>query len=294
MKWMWNHAYLLIVQTAVAWSGNSITARGVNDVIPPIGLAFWRWVVALPILVILAWPYLGKDLPQLKHNWLIIVVLAALSITIYNTLIYEALLTTTAINSFLINTSRPVIIVLMSILFFRQGITPVQSIGFVLALLGTVTIILRGEPVRLLTLEFNSGDFLILGATIAWALYTVLLPKRPKMHPTSFLAITVFAGTIMLLPLYIWETIYIQPTPFRFETVWSVLYLAIISSIFAYLCYNRAVELAGPNKAGQVSYMLPIVGSTLAILLLGEKFQFFHVIGLPLIFCGVYLGSKGK
>ncbi len=294
MKWMWNHAYLLMVLTAVAWSGNSITARWVNDVIPPIGLAFWRWVVALPILVILAWPYLGKDLPQLKHNWLIIVVLAALSITIYNTLIYEALLTTTAINSFLINTSRPVIIVLMSILFFRQGITPVQSIGFVLALLGTVTIILRGEPVRLLTLEFNSGDFLILGATIAWALYTVLLPKRPKMHPTSFLAITVFAGTIMLLPFYIWETIYIQPTPFRFETVWSVLYLAIISSIFAYLCYNRAVELAGPNKAGQVSYMLPIVGSTLAILLLGEKFQFFHAIGLPLIFCGVYLGSKGK
>ena len=278
MKWMWHHAYLLMVLTAVAWSGNSITARGVNDVIPPIGLAFWRWVVALPILVILAWPYLGKDLPQLKHNWLIIVVLAALSITIYNTLIYEALLTTTAINSFLINTSRPVIIVLMSILFFRQGITPVQSIGFVLALIGTATIILRGEPVHLLTLEFDSGDFLILGATVAWALYTVLLPKRPKMHPTSFLAITVFAGTIMLLPLYIWETIYIQPTPFRFETVWSVLYLAIISSIFAYLCYNRAVELAGPNKAGQVSYMLPIVGSTLAILLLGEKFQFFHAI----------------
>ena len=278
MKWMWHHAYLLMVLTAVAWSGNSITARGVNDVIPPIGLAFWRWVVALPILVILAWPYLRKDLPQLKHNWLIIVVLAAFSITIYNTLIYEALLTTTAINSFLINTSRPVIIVLLTILFFRQGITPVQSIGFVLALLGTVTIILRGEPVRLLTLEFNSGDFLILGATIAWALYTVLLPKRPKMHPTSFLAITVFAGTIMLLPLYIWETIYIQPTPFRFEMVWSVLYLAIISSIFAYLCYNRAVELAGPNKAGQVSYMLPIVGSTLAILLLGEKFQFFHAI----------------
>ncbi|MBT4940629.1 MAG: DMT family transporter, partial [Rhodospirillaceae bacterium] len=199
-----------------------------------------------------------------------------------------------AINSFLINASRPTIIVLLSILFFRQGITFVQSIGFVVALLGTFTIILRGEPSHLLTLEFNTGDLWVLAATTVWALYTVLLPKRPKMHPTSFLAITVMLGLVILLPFYIWETIYIKPTPLEFKTVWGVAYLAIISSIFAYLCYNRAVELAGPNKAGQVSYMLPIIGSGFAILLLGESFQFFHAIGLPLIFCGVYLGSKGK
>jgi drug/metabolite transporter (DMT)-like permease len=294
MKFLWNHAYLLMVLTALTWSGNGIIARGVNEIIPPIGLAFWRWVIAIPVLIVLAWPHLRQDLPKVKGNWIIILVLSALSIAMYNTLVYQGLLTTTAINSFLINSSRPSIIVLLSILFFRQGISPLQSFGFGLALLGTSAIVLRGEPSRLLTLEFNSGDLWILTATLCWALFTVLLPKRPKMHPTSFLTITVCLGTVMLMPFYIWETIYIRPTPFRIETVGSVLYLALISSIVAYLCYNRAVELAGPNKAGQVSYMLPIIGSGLAIVLLGERFEFYHAIGFPLILAGVFFGAKGK
>jgi drug/metabolite transporter (DMT)-like permease len=294
MKFIWNHAYLLMALTAITWSGNAITARGLNDIIPPVGLAFWRWVVAIPFLVLLAWPHLRKDLKQLKGNWLILIALSVLSITVYNTLVYQGLLTTTAINSFLINSSRPSIIVLLSIVFFRKGITGLQSLGFALALIGTSAIVLRGEPARLLSLEFNSGDLWILTATVCWALYTVLLSKRPKMHPTSFLTITIVLGTIMLFPVYLWETIYVRPTPFRIETVGGVLYLALISSIVAYLCYNRAVELAGPNKAGQVSYMLPIVGSGLAIVLLGESFEFYHAIGFPLILAGVYFGSKSK
>ena len=163
-----------------------------------------------------------------------------------------------------------------------------------MAFLGTSVIVMRGDPARLINFEFNTGDLWVLAATLSWALYTVLLRKRPKMHPTSFLAITSVLGLMMLLPPYIWETIYVRPTPFRIETVGSVLYLALISSIIAYHCYNRAVEVGGPNKAGQVSYMLPIIGSVLAILLLGERFQFFHAIGLSLILCGVFLGSKGK
>lgn len=168
MKFIWNHAYLLMALTALTWSGNAIIGRGMNEIVPPIGLAFWRWVVAVPFLILLAWPHLREDLPKIKDNWIILLVLSALSITIYNTLVYQGLLTTTAINSFLINTSRPSIIVLLSILFFRQGISMLQSLGFVLAILGTATIILRGEPAHILALEFNTGDLWILTATVCW------------------------------------------------------------------------------------------------------------------------------
>jgi len=294
VKFIWNHAYLLMALTAIAWSGNAITARGLNDIIPPVGLAFWRWVVAAPILLVIAWPHLREDLPKVKENLPFLLVLSALSVTAYNTLLYQGLLSTTAINSFLINTLRPSIIVLLSIIFFRQGITLLQSLGFSLAFIGTITIVVRGDSSRLLNLDFNIGDLWILAATVCWAIYTVLLKKRPKMHATSFLAFTVILGILMLFPFYVWETIFIKPTPLRVETVGGVLYLAVISSIVAYLCYNRAVEIGGANKAGQVSYMLPIVGSGLAILLLGERFEFYHVIGFPLILAGVYFGSKGK
>jgi drug/metabolite transporter (DMT)-like permease len=294
VKFIWNHAYLLMALTAIAWSGNAITARGLNDIIPPVGLAFWRWVVAAPILLVIAWPHLREDLPKVKENLPFLLVLSALSVAAYNTLLYQGLLSTTAINSFLINTLRPSIIVLLSIIFFRQGITLLQSLGFSLAFIGTITIVVRGDSSRLLNLDFNIGDLWILAATVCWAIYTVLLKKRPKMHATSFLAFTVILGILMLFPFYVWETIFIKPTPLRVETVGGVLYLAVISSIVAYLCYNRAVEIGGANKAGQVSYMLPIVGSGLAILLLGERFEFYHVIGFPLILAGVYFGSKGK
>jgi len=294
MKFVWNHAYLLMVLTALAWSGNAITGRGLNDIIPPIGLAFWRWVVAFPILVLIAWPHLQKDIPKIRENWFVLIVLSVLSISAYNTFLYYGLLSTTAINSLLINTARPVAIVLLSLLFFGQGITLKQGFGFFLAFIGTTVIIIKADISRLASLDFNVGDIWVLAAMGCWALFTVLLKKRPKMHPTSFITITVFIGALILLPFYIWETLSIKPTPFVLETVLGVFYLAIFASIVAYLFYNRAVEIAGANKAGQVSYILPILGSILAIFLLDETFQMYHAIGFMLILLGVYFGSKGE
>ena len=294
MKFVWNHAYLLMVLTALAWSGNAITGRGLNDIIPPIGLAFWRWVVAFPILVLIAWPHLQKDIPKIRENWFVLIVLSVLSISAYNTFLYYGLLSTTAINSLLINTARPVAIVLLSLLFFGQGITLKQGFGFFLAFIGTTVIIIKADISRLASLDFNVGDIWVLAAMGCWALFTVLLKKRPKMHPTSFITITVFIGALILLPFYIWETLFIKPTPFVLETVLGVFYLAIFASIVAYLFYNRAVEIAGANKAGQVSYILPILGSILAIFLLDETFQIYHAIGFMLILSGVYFGSKGE
>ena len=294
MKFVWNHAYLLMVLTALAWSGNAITGRGLNDIIPPIGLAFWRWVVAFPILVLIAWPHLQKDIPKIRENWFVLIVLSVLSISAYNTFLYYGLLSTTAINSLLINTARPVAIVLLSLLFFGQGITLKQGCGFFLAFIGTTVIIIKADISRLASLDFNVGDIWVLAAMVCWALFTVLLKKRPKMHPTSFITITVFLGALILLPFYIWETLFIKPTPFVLETVLGVFYLAIFASIVAYLFYNRAVEIAGANKAGQVSYILPILGSVLAIFLLDETFQIYHAIGFMLILLGVYFGSKGE
>ena len=131
MKIIWNHAYLMMVLTALAWSGNAIVAKGTNEIIPPIGLAFWRWAIALPILLIMARPHLRKDLSKIKGNWLLLMALSALGIAAYNMLLYQGLLSTTAINSFLINTSRPSIIVVLSILLFFNSKFNSAALSFV-------------------------------------------------------------------------------------------------------------------------------------------------------------------
>ena len=294
MKWLSNQGYLLIVITAIAWSGNTIIGRGVVDIIPPVGLSFWRWVAVFPIFLVIAWPHLRKDLPMVIAHWKIVVVLALLSISIYNTLIYQGLTMTTAINSFLINTSRPVIIVLFSLIIFREKITFMMGAGLVLAFAGTGVIIVRGDLSVLQTLELNSGDIWIFVATVAFALYTVLFPKRPDVHPASLLTACVLLGLIFLTPFYVWEMITIGSVPLRAETFGGVAYLAIISTAVAYMAYNRAVEIIGANKAGLISYILPIFGSILAIIILDEIFQFFHGVGFVLILAGVSVAAKAK
>ena len=294
MKFIWNHTYLLMILTVFAWSGNGIIARGLNDIIPPIGMAFWRFAFAIPLLLLIAYPNIRDDIGKLRGNWTVLSILANLSIVGYTVLVYQGLLSTTAINLFLINTVRPLIIVFLSFLLFRKAIAVVQGLGFFLASLGTLVIIFRGDTANLSSLEFNSGDLWILGATVCWALYTVLLNKRPKIHSASFLVLIVCLGVLTLFPMYVWETIYVRPTPFVIETIWAIIYLTIISSVIAYLFYNRMVEIAGANKAGLISYLTPIVGSTLAILILGEKFEFFHALGFVMILSGIYFGSKSK
>jgi drug/metabolite transporter (DMT)-like permease len=286
------NGYLLMVITAVAWSGNAIVARGVHEVVPPVGLAFWRWMATLPVFLLFAWPHFRKDLPAALRHWKIMLLFSVLSVSIYNSVIYIALNSTTATNSFLINTSRPMIIVLMSLLFFGVRVGAVQAAGLVLGLVGTSVVVFRGDLSAIAELDLVPGDMWVVVATTFWALYTVFLHKRPKIHPTSFMLFTAVAGVAMLLPFYVAETILYRPVPVVPETFLAVAYLSLVASVIAYMSYNRAVELLGANKAGLTSYLLPVFGVALAIILLGEAFRPYHAAGVAMLLSGVYLATK--
>ncbi len=289
-----NNGYLLMILTMVIWSGNPLIGRGMHEILPPIGLAFWRWAIALPIFLILAGPRLRADWPVALRHWPIMVVLAVISVTAFNTLVYIGLQSTMAINSMLISTARPMIIVAMTFLFFGERINTVQAAGLVLALGGTATIMLRGNFDILGGVQLNPGDFWIVGATVAWAVYTVFLNKRPPIHPTSFMAFMVIIGLPLLAPLYLWEAFYVRPMPLVPEAFWSIGYLAFFGSAIAFFSFNRSVQLLGPNTAGLMAYLGPAIGSTGAIVLLGEQFRLYHGVGIAFILLGIYLGSRGR
>lgn len=294
MKLLLNNGYLMIVITAVAWSGNAIAARAVHEAVPPIGLAFWRWAATVPIFLVLAWPHLKRDIPEAIANWKILVVLSVLSVSIYNSFLYIGLNSTTATNSFLINTSRPVIIVILSLIILRLAVSGGQAAGLALGLVGTAVIVARGDPGVVAALDFVPGDLWILAATVSWALYTVYLRRRPKIRLASFMFLTAVIGLAVLAPFYWWEHVYVRPVPLAPETFWAVAYLSVVASVIAYMAYNRAVEILGPNVAGLTSYLLPVFGVTLAILLLGESFRLFHAVGIALLLTGVYLATRAK
>ncbi len=294
MRWLVNRGYLLMAITALLWSGNAVIGRAVHETVPPIALNFWRWVVTLPVFLVLAWPHLRKDWPLVRRNWPILLLLAILGISVYNTFIYIAVNTTTAINVLLINSGRPVVIVFLSYALFRERVSALQAMGFVLALSGTLTILARGDLDALIGVRFIAGDLWVVVATVCWAFYTVLFPKRPAIHPTNLMLVTIVMGLAVLLPFYLWEALLVRPMPMTPQTYWAVGYLGLLAGGLAYMCFNRTVEVLGANRAGLTSYLTPIAGTALAIYFLGEQFKTFHVAGVGLILIGVVFATMSR
>jgi drug/metabolite transporter (DMT)-like permease len=282
----------MLTLAVLFWAGNFILGRAVRMDVPPIALAFWRWAVASLLVLGPALAPLKRDRSAIRHNIPMLMLLAGTGVAAFNTLVYSGLQYTVAINAFLMQALMPVFIVLFSFLLFRVRINRRQIAAVATCLVGAVIIIVRGDFQVMASLSLNPGDLLVLLAVFSYAAYSVLLRKRPPIHPLSFVAVTFGAGTIMLLPLYLWETITIRALALNRTTLFAILYVAIFPSIISYLCYNRGVEAIGANRAGLFLYLMPVFGSLMAVGFLGESFFWFHWVGIVLIATGLVASMR--
>ena len=278
-----------MVVPPLLWAGNATLARFVADQIPPITLSFWRWVIALSILLPFTWSHVRKDWPAIKKGGKIIVLLGLLGIATFNVLLYTAAHTTTAINISLTQSVMPAIIVLISFFLFGDRITLRQVFAISLCATGASYIIIQGDIQRLTDLEFVIGDLIMLLAIILYATYTALLRKRPNIHPLSFLTTTFAVGVICLFPAYLWEIQSAPPLVLSQTVFLSLMYVAFFPSIVAYLCWNRGIYEIGANRAGLYINLLPLFTALLAVFFLGERFQTYHIAGIILIVSGLLL-----
>ena len=288
---VWRAPYVLLSLASLFWAGNFIVGRAMTGFVPPIALAFWRWTLALVLALLFGFRHIRDDLPRLIVAWPIMLVLAALGIAAYNTLIYLGLQTTTALNALLLQSAMPVAIIAATFLMFGERPGLRQTAGVVVSLAGVIVIAARGDWTVLASLTLNTGDLWVLAAVAAYALYSALLRRRPAVRPLSFLAATFALGSLMLLPLYVREhvlTAQVQPV---IPAYLAITYVAALPGFLAYLFYNRGVELAGANTAGHFLHLMPIFGSGLAIALLGESLAGFHVVGALLIAAGLAMAT---
>ena len=282
--------YLLLLLVALFWSGNFIVAKGIQESIPPLSLSFWRWALALLILIPFSAKSFLQQKDQMRDHWKIILLLGILGIACFSTFIYIALHSTTVTNTVLVNATNPIFIVIFSWIGFKDRVTLLQIAGIVLSLGGLVWIITRGNPSFLMTLQFARGDLWTLAAAVCWALYTVLLRQYPgRTDSLAFLAVLYTAGLIFLTPLYIWESFNEMPIRLNTVSVSGVLYLGIFPSIFAFIFWNRGVKAVGANRAGVFIYLIPVFSIVLAFLLFDESFKPYHPPGILLIGLGIFL-----
>ena len=285
-------AYLLLATAPLCWAGNIVLARGVVNMIPPISFAFWRWTVAFAILLPFAFHHANRDRRTALAHWKILCLISVLGISGFNTLLYTAVHTTTAINGALIQSTMPAAILLISLILYREKATPVQLLGVAACVCGAFLVVLRGKLGALLNMTLVAGDLLMLVAVVLYALYSALLRKRPPVHPLSFLIYTFGIGSLGLLPLYAWELLTVGPFPVNGSTVLSILYVSLFPSIVAYFCWNRGIDLIGPNRGGLFINLIPVFASVMAIGWLGETLAYFHVAGMALIVGGMIVFNR--
>ena len=281
--------YLILAIAPLCWSGNIVLARGINQLISPVSLAFWRWTVAFLILLPFAWRYARKDWDVVSRQWKILLFLSLTGVTCFNTILYAAMHTTTAINGSLIQTSMPAVIILISLVAFKESVTKKQLFGVAICIFGAGFVVLRGDFSAFFKLDFAEGDILMMIAVVIYALYSAFLRQRPPIHPMSFLIYTFGIGVIGLLPLFIWQVSDSGPIVLNMNILASILYVAVFPSIIAYLCWNHGIAVLGANRGGLFINLIPVFASLLAIAWLGESLEFFHLIGMVLIGGGMLL-----
>ena len=290
--WLANQPYLLLSITALCWAGNAIVGRLAAGHIPPVTLSFLRWSLAFLIILPFAWKHLRRDWGAIRARLGTMIVLSVTGIGAFNTLQYWALEYTQALNTLLLQSAGPLFVAMWSLILLGVRLTPAQAVGIALSLTGVLVILLHGDLTALASIEFNKGDLIFTVALAIFGLYSVLSLKRPKIHGLSFVGFTFGCGAACLIPLLIWELLSRPVMQLNAMNLLTLFYVAVFPSTLAYLCFNRGVQLIGANRAAPFFHVVPVFGSAMAIVFLGERPQLFHIIGFALVLTGVFVASR--
>ena len=275
------------------WSGNFLIARGLNDKIPPVSLAFWRWAVATAVLLpfVIQAMYAQRNL-LFKHIGYLVVT-SLLGVSVFNTLIYLAGQTTSALNLSLISITFPVFTILLSRIFLKEPITRSRIWGVVIIIVGVILLISKGNLNSFLNMSFAIGDLWMLLASLIFAVYSLLVKARPiEIKPKSFLGSTFLLGLTFLMPVYLISISNSEAIVYDSVSVYSILYIGIFASIVAYFLWNRSVDLLGPSKASMIYYSIPLFSGLLAYLFLNEQVSMVHLFSGILIVSGILIANR--
>ena len=276
-------------------ASNLIIARGATSSVPPISLAFWRWLFCFLILLPFAYPFFKKNFNSYKKELFRLFVLGSLACGICGAFPFLAGKTTTVVNMGIIYSSSPIFIILISFFFFNEKLKKIQFLGILFSLIGVMLIVVKADINSLISLKFTTGDFWMLGASIGWALYTVYLFNWKSELPIieRFTLISMF-GAISLLPFFIIEDNFFIKTSYDLNFLKWTIFAAISPSIIAFLLFNYVNKKLGASITGSVLYLYTVYGAVYGYIFFNEKLEIYHLFGALLVFLGIFLIKKSS
>ncbi len=287
-------AYTFLILAALFWSGNFIIGKFATLFeVPPLTLNFLRWVMVWFILI----PFTIKEIlankAYIKKNFLVIGFMGILSISTFNSVVYFALNFTQVINAVLMLAAIPVMIIILSSIMKIEKTNLFQISGLVLSIIGVGTIISNADIQKIISLNFNKGDLWMIVCVFSWSLYSTLLKKNKfQLSQFTLIQIMVTVGLIFLVPQFLYEQSIGLDIKINKASILILLYVVIFPAIAAYYCWQKAIEIIGPNRSAMFIQLMPLFSAILAIIIFKEKFQLYHFVGATFIISGIYLSNR--
>ena len=287
-------AYTLLVLASLCWSGNFIVGKFATLFeIPPLTLNTFRWISVWLILIPFTFKEIYKNLAYIKKNLLAIAFMGVITISTFNSVVYFALNYTQVVNAVLVLAIIPAVTIVLSALMKVEKSNIFQIFGLILSIIGVGSIISNGDVQRIVSLSFNNGDLWMLVCVLSWALYSTLLKKNKfKLSQFSLIQIMVSVGIIFLIPQYFYEQSIGLELNFNKAFFLILFYVVVFPAIVAYYCWQKGIEIIGPNRATMFIQLMPLFSAVMAIIIFKEKFELYHFVGATFIVSGIYLSNK--
>ncbi|WP_306326944.1 EamA family transporter [Streptomyces venezuelae] len=278
---------LLALLATVVWSGSFVATRGMADSVPPVQAVFWRWVIALAAVAPFAARPFWRQRKAVRRHIGFVALASLFGVALYNTLVHQAGLTTSATNMGMIMAASPVIMAVWSRLG-GERLGARRVLGMTAAVVGVLLLVGKGS----LALDLGAGDLWMFAAALSFASYSALLKRRPaEIGGLAFLFVTFLLGALMLAPVYAVSVAVQGGFTVGAGTVGPLLYVGVASSAVAFFAWNKAVSLIGAARAGIVYYLQPVCVALLSYALLGERLGALGAACMALILGGVALSS---
>ena len=292
LKLIFNNPYILLLICTACWGGNAVAARFAVDEVSPLLLTFLRWVGVSIIICIIAYPTIVRNASLLKARWVYLFCMGALGFTGFNVLFYLSAYYTTAINIGIFQGALPVFVLLGTFLLYREPISLVQLGGIILTIIGVIIVAIRGDINQLRTFTFNIGDLLILLACLIYSIYTIFLRQKPDVPGMAMFGVISVAAMLASFPFAVFELVagsLIWPSD---KGALVILFVIIFPSFMSQLFFIKGVQLIGASRAGVFINMVPIFASVFSVILIGETFESYHMIGLILVLTGIAIAER--
>ncbi len=284
--------YRSAIGATLLWTGNFLVASGLGNRIPPVQLSFWRWLVAVVALAPLALRSVFEHRRLLMRHLPYLTLTALIGVTIFNTLVYLAGRTTSAVNLSLIGMTFPIVIIVLARILYGEVISTTKAVGTLITVSGVVVLVTGGSLDRLLHLSFAAGDLWMFLAATLFAIYSILVKRKPEAMPiVAFQFSTCALGLFMLVPLYLWSRATEPSFLWDSVTVLSVGYVGVFASLVAFFLWNQALLTVGPSKAALIYYLMPVFSGIAGSLFLGQSVGILHAVCMVVIVLGMLTAS---